>query len=82
MCYVCVCQLHVSTYRTQKRMLDTLQLEVEVVVSYLMWLLGIEPRSSARAANALNCFSAALYFIDSELSRRGDSMSLGGNEAS
>jgi hypothetical protein len=32
---------------------DSLLLELEVIVSHHMWLLGIEPGSSARAANAL-----------------------------
>lgn len=31
--------------------------KVQAVVSSLMWLLGIHPRSSERTVNALNCFS-------------------------
>jgi hypothetical protein len=34
--------------------LDPLELELQVVVSYLVWLLGIELGSFGRGASALN----------------------------
>ena len=37
-------------------MLDALELELQTVVNHL-WGLGIEPRSSVKAASALNCVS-------------------------
>lgn len=43
-----------SACRSQKRALDSLDLESWVVVSH-MWMLGIKPRPSAKAAAALNC---------------------------
>lgn len=39
--------------RGQKMALDLLELELKVV-SHLIWVLGIEPRSSVRAASTLN----------------------------
>lgn len=39
----------------QKRISDTLKLKVDVVVSYLMWVLETEDRSSTRVAFPLNC---------------------------
>lgn len=32
-----------------------MDLELQVAGSYTMWVLGTNPRSSARAVNALNC---------------------------
>lgn len=52
----CVCVpacLHVY-HRGQKRVLDPLELELRVLANWLMWVLGTEPRSSVRAASALN----------------------------
>ena len=43
----------VGAHGDQKRVLDPLELEFQVVVSCLMWVLGTKPRSSARAANTL-----------------------------
>lgn len=40
--------------RGQKMALDLLELELKAVVSHLIWVLGIEPRSSVRAASTLN----------------------------
>ena len=54
--YAYVCG-HVSAEvnEGQKRVSGALDLESQVVVSCLMWVLGTEPRSSsARAASALN----------------------------
>lgn len=52
---VSLCYFHVpvcSAHRGQKRALDSLELELHVVVSYQMWLLGTELVSSGRAARA------------------------------
>jgi hypothetical protein len=39
----------------QKRMSDSLELKLQMSVSYhVMWVLRIEPRSSGKAASALN----------------------------
>jgi hypothetical protein len=37
-----------------QRVLETLQLELQAVVSFLIWVLRIELGSSARATRALN----------------------------
>lgn len=44
--------MHVHTYRGQQRAPDPLELEM-VVLSYLVWVLGIEPGSSAGAGHIL-----------------------------
>lgn len=36
-----------------KSVLDSLELELQIVVSYTMWMLETEPRSSGRATNAI-----------------------------
>lgn len=36
-------------------MSDFQKQEVQVVVRHLMWILGVKPRVSARAADALDC---------------------------
>lgn len=61
---VCVCVLHVSahTHRDQKRALDPLELELQAVVNYRIWVLGTELRSSRRASKhflLLNCLSSS-----------------------
>ena len=38
----------------QKRVLDILELQLQVVVSHLMWVLETKLRSSTRTINALN----------------------------
>jgi hypothetical protein len=40
--------------KTGRKALDSLDLELQVVVSYLTWMLGNELQFSARAWNALN----------------------------
>jgi hypothetical protein len=42
------------TLRVQNSLLDPLELELEAVVNYLMWELGLELESSYRLANALS----------------------------
>jgi hypothetical protein len=57
--YVCVhehmpvCAQAHSDQRGQKRVLDTVELELPVVMSLLAWVLQIELWSSERAASAL-----------------------------
>lgn len=36
------------------RVLDTLELEFQAILRYLMWVHGIEPMSSARVASVLD----------------------------
>jgi hypothetical protein len=43
---------HMHTAQDQKRESDVLELDLQMVVS---WVLGIVPRLSGRAASALNC---------------------------
>ena len=57
---VCVCMcacVHVyigaDAHRALKRAPDSLELELQVVVSHLMWMLGMESGSSARATHGL-----------------------------
>lgn len=56
--YVCVCHLvcvyhmHAGGCKSQKRTLDPLELELQEVVSHPMWVLGIQPGSTIRAANS------------------------------
>lgn len=60
--HVCVCMsLSVGMYKgvqvcgpLRPAVSDPLELELKAVVSYLMWVLGIEPGSSGRAKSALN----------------------------
>lgn len=53
--YVCVCHMCMGDYRSQKRVFHYLELELQVVLSFLLWLSGITLRSSGRAIRALNC---------------------------
>ena len=51
---VCLCTTYVpGARRTQKRALDTLELESQMVVSHSV--VGLEPRSSKTAVSALSC---------------------------
>lgn len=52
--YVCLCYPHVGTLRGQKRVCDALELELQAVVSYPVWVLGTKLESSGRALRALN----------------------------
>lgn len=62
----CACHMCAGIPRSQKRMLDALELEVEVVVNCPKWVLGYRLRSSGRAANASNhgAMSPVPYFVD------------------
>lgn len=48
--YVCVCVPHVcrNPSRPEKKVLGSLELELQWVVSCLLWVLGTDLRSSAR----------------------------------
>lgn len=50
--YMCTCVF--SICGSQKRALDPFELELQAIVSCLMWLLGTEPVSAARAFSALD----------------------------
>jgi hypothetical protein len=50
--FVCACVCEVGTHGDQKRALDVLKLELQVLMSHLIQVLGTELRSSGRAANA------------------------------
>lgn len=55
--YVSVCRnMHVSAdiHKGQKRALYPLGLELQLVLSHLMWVLGTKSRSSVRAVSAVN----------------------------
>lgn len=43
-----------AAHRGRKTALDTLEVELQAAVSHLIWVLGTEPRLSARAASALD----------------------------
>lgn len=45
----CVCVCLCNACRGQKETLDPLELELQMVMSYLMWTLGVEFGSSAKA---------------------------------
>lgn len=49
--FVYVYHLYVVACRGQKRVLDSLEQELQMVVSYLMFEMGTEPGSSERAAS-------------------------------
>lgn len=51
---MCVNVCHVST-RGHKGTLGSLELELEVVVSHLTWILVTELQSFARVGRTLNC---------------------------
>ena len=56
---VCVCVCVCGVHGGQKRVSDPLELELQVVVSRLMWVLVTELRSSTRAARALNTLATS-----------------------
>ena len=53
-CSVCVRVSERACGSQNRRASDLLELELQMVVSYLMWVLGSELRFSARVAGALN----------------------------
>lgn len=69
--HVCVC-VHIvaGAHRVQKRAPNSLEQEFQIVVSHLMWELGMEPGSSPRATQALNHLAitpARDFVLDKEL---------------
>lgn len=52
--YVYVCRHGCECLWDQKKMLNSVQLELQVVVGCLMWMLGIDRRFSSRATSTLN----------------------------
>ena len=52
---LCVCVWGGGTHRVQKMELDLLDLETQIVLSYLMGVLRTELRSFGRKGSALNC---------------------------
>jgi hypothetical protein len=61
--HLCLCIRYMpSTSGSQKRASDPLDVEFQRVVSH-HWVLGIEPRSSARVSSALNCWASFLASI-------------------
>lgn len=53
--------LSVGTTRGQKTVLDPVELELQAVVSLLMWVLGIQLRSSERARNLWSAGPASSF---------------------
>lgn len=48
-------QMSVGTYRMQNRTLNSLKLELQRVVSHMMWVLGTKLVSFTRTVCDLNC---------------------------
>lgn len=60
-----MCTIYVSgAHRNQRRISDSLDLELQVVVSHPLWALGSKPGSSVKAVNTLLNFLPPfqLYF--------------------
>lgn len=55
-----ICYMHIGVLRHQKMTLDSLELELYVVVSHLIWVLGTKLGSSGGETSALNISSAPL----------------------
>lgn len=55
-----------GTHECQKRAVDSLDPEFQMVVSH-MWILGIEPGVSGRAADALPAQLSPAWFIIFEM---------------
>lgn len=51
---VCMCTLSADVYGAEKRASHPLELELQAVVITLLWVLGTELRSSAKAICTLN----------------------------
>ena len=61
--HICECHTCAGAFRGQKsekQMLDSLELQLEVVVGHQAWMLGTKPRSSDRAVSTLSHWSLAL----------------------
>lgn len=53
--YMYVRYTHVGARRSHKRALDSLELQLYVAVSCVMWVLGTERGSSVSGVTAFNC---------------------------
>ena len=51
--FVCM-HMYVVVYGGQKKVLESLELELQVIVSHLMWVLGTKFQSSGRGVSTLN----------------------------
>lgn len=52
--FMCVCvfaYVHVGAHRSEKKVLGPLELELQVALSYVLWVLRTELGSSARASH-------------------------------
>lgn len=49
--------MSVSAFEGQQRASDHLELDLQVVVSYSMWVLSTEPGSSAETVNSMHAYS-------------------------
>lgn len=50
-----VCYVHTVFTKRQKRVSNSLDIDLQEAVSHVMWVLGIESRSSVRTTTTLNC---------------------------
>ena len=53
-CYLFVHHIHALACGDQKKALEPLELDLQITMSLLVWVLGTEPGSSKRTTNALN----------------------------
>lgn len=52
---MCVPAHGYSACRSHKGIVDPLDLDLQAIFSFSMWVLGMDPGSSARVASALSC---------------------------
>lgn len=87
--------VHAVLTEDQKRVSNSLDMDLQEVVSHVMWLLGTESRSSARSTATLNCstistvslslFKASLLWFEyknARVRRGGTSKRLLGHDGS
>lgn len=55
-CVTCVSECYVcsETHESQKRVSNTLELKLQVIVSYSMWVLGTKCKPCAKTAGTFN----------------------------
>lgn len=53
-CFYVMGAMCTGTHRDQQRVLGTLELEIQVVVSHVTWVLGTEAGSSGRVVSMFN----------------------------
>lgn len=59
----CVCRLCASVCGDQKRTLDLLRLELQVVASHPVWILGTDLVSSGKTGSIPNHSTKSQYFL-------------------